>query len=97
MSVEFAVESVNEGWNDVVCLAIDRMHEEGVACSLSYEVHLQKEKAGKLLVCTARANGEMVGYAICSDDDSHFILPKYRNYESKLLGFAEDQREARGM
>ena len=97
MSVEFAVEPVNDAWNDVVCLAVDRLYEVGGNCSLSYEVHLQKEKAGKLLVCAARSNGEMVGYALCSDDDTHFILPRYRSYESKLLGFAEGEREARGM
>lgn len=96
--MDFAVESLEENWNEFILLAVDRWHEtgrkHGQKFTPSYTKFVQHEQAGRVLMCTARVKDVMVGYAIKGDGGSHFVLPRYRKSEAGLLKFAEDQLEA---
>lgn len=92
--MDFAVESLDKNWNEFALLAVDHWHETGRKPLPSYTKFVQHEKAGRLLMCTARAKGEMVGYAIRGEGESHFLLPRYRKSGAGLLKFAEEQLEA---
>ena len=96
--MDFAVESLKENWNEFIPLAVDHWHETGrrnrQKFAPSYTKLIQHEQAGRLLMCTARVKDEMVGYAIKGEEESHFLLPRYRKSGAKLLKFAEGKLEA---
>lgn len=115
MSLEFSVESLKDVWNDVMTLAVDHwaeteMYRHGQKFAPSYDRYMQYEKAGWLIQCVARENGEMVGYAtmyicpsmhtqqIIATEDTFFILPEYRKGRNgiRLVQFAEEECKKRG-
>ena len=96
MSLQFAVETMNDVWNDMYLLTVDSWHDKDHDhFTPLYDTCIKQEKEGRLFICTARASGEMVGFVIRGDYwNGSFLLSKYRESEPEMLKFADGLHEA---
>jgi GNAT superfamily N-acetyltransferase len=111
----FAVETFSSVYPDAEALMI--MHWREIApyqditrINPDLDTYARLEKAGRLLLCTARSAGTLVGYflmivgphahyrhVVTATEDLHFVHPDYRGWTGiKLMKFAERMARAHG-
>lgn len=115
-TVSFAVEPLAEVYPEAA--ALTGLHWLEIApyqdllfVNPDMELYLATEKAGRLLVITARAGAELVGYlllqvhrhphykhVLCATEDMKYLRPDYRRgmTGARLIRFAESQAKERG-
>lgn len=115
-SVVFAVEPLANVYDEASTLT--PLHWDEIApykdllfLNPDMELYRASEKAGRLLVITARAGAELVGYlllqvhrhphykhVLCATEDMKYLRPEYRRgmTGARLIRFAEAEAKKRG-
>ena len=115
MTIRFAVETYKQARDDAMELMLPEMHAAEVShgaipITIDHKQFEWMDDNGLLQVCTARADGKLIGYhvtivrphmhraVLAGFVDTLYLAPEHRGITSmKFLQFAEDMLRRRGV